>query len=196
MWPWEHVAFGYLLYSAYTRVRHGESPEATSTVAMATAAVLPDVIDKPLAWEFDVFATGSALGHSVFVAAPLLVGVVALSRNADRSAAADGFAVGYASHLLGDLLPASVRSGALVADRLLWPLGSAPPDGHVSLGAGFDHYFAEYLASIVTLDPTPYVAVQAATLLATVALWTADGTPPLPDAIEAARTRGRRLFGD
>lgn len=94
MWPWEHVAFGYLLYSVYAHVRRGEPPDALSTVAMAIAAVAPDLIDKPLAWEFDVFATGYALGHSVFLAVPLLAGVVAVARRTDRLAAADGFAVG------------------------------------------------------------------------------------------------------
>ena len=35
MWPWEHVAVGYLLYSAYVHLRYGESPGKLPTFAVA-----------------------------------------------------------------------------------------------------------------------------------------------------------------
>lgn len=183
MWPWEHVIFGYLLYTVYTHVVHRESPKAVPTAVMAVAAVFPDLIDKPLAWEFGVFSTGYALGHSVFFVIPLTIVVWVFTHDTARSSIGTGFIIGYLSHLLGDVVPVNLRRGEIVIDHLFWPFMIERSIDHGSLGAGIGHYLDGYLTTVLTLEITLYVIVQLTLFFAAFALWLSDGMPPLRSAI-------------
>ncbi|MES3516473.1 MAG: metal-dependent hydrolase [Natronomonas sp.] len=119
MWPWGHVAVAYLLYSAASR-RNGDPPEALSTAAVGFAALLPDLIDKPLAWYLGVLPTGRTLAHSFLFVGPLSVAVYLLARRLDRPAIGVAFGIGAVSHLLLDALPAVWGAGE--AGFLLWPI--------------------------------------------------------------------------
>jgi hypothetical protein len=72
MWPWGHLALGYLLYSPFARARFGRPPTDRATLLLAFGTQLPDLVDKPLAWRLDVLPAGRTLGHS-------LLSVVAVS---------------------------------------------------------------------------------------------------------------------
>jgi len=63
-----------------------DSPTGLEAFAVVLASVLPDLIDKPLAWEYGVFENGYAIGHSLFFAVPLaiLVGMIAHARRHGR----------------------------------------------------------------------------------------------------------------
>jgi len=50
MWPWEHLAFAYVLVSGYYRLAWRSRPTDAAAIVIAVGAVLPDLIDKPLAW--------------------------------------------------------------------------------------------------------------------------------------------------
>ena len=67
MWPWGHVALGYLFYSLYVHWRHDRPPSAPAAIAVGVGTLLPDVIDKPLAWWAAVLPNGRSLAHSAVV---------------------------------------------------------------------------------------------------------------------------------
>ena len=157
MWPWDHVAVAYVCYSLYARLR-GRRPSTVAAFAVFAAALAPDAIDKPLAWYFSVLPSGRSLGHSAFTAA----GVVA---------------IGWVSHLLGDVAYPLVVKGELRVGFLLWPLvpaeaGSSPGAvGHVS------ELFAAFIAYLATPAGATYLLVDVTLLLAALVLWVADGSP-------------------
>ena len=78
MFPWEHAAVAYLLYAGYARWHDGTAPGGWAVLVVLVASQLPDLIDKPLAWQFGLLPSGRSLAHSVFVAVPVVVVVVAL----------------------------------------------------------------------------------------------------------------------
>lgn len=76
MWPWEHLAFGYVLFSLLVRIGR-RRPDDASVYLLVLFTQFPDLVDKPLAWTFGILLSGLSVGHSVFVA--LSVSVVALA---------------------------------------------------------------------------------------------------------------------
>lgn len=173
VWPWEHVAFGYLLYSPLLRVASLRGPDGRMVALLALGAIVPDLVDKTLSWGLGVFPTGYALGHSVFVALP--VGLVLLGRY--RSRLTTAFVAGYWSHLLGDVLD-PLRSGAGVAPaRTLWPVVVGEPyDESLGVSRGVV-YLTEFLAELPATDLTSPAVVYLLLPGIAVLLWLADGAP-------------------
>lgn len=178
MWPWEHLAVGYLAYSTASRLLWGEAPSTRGALVVAAAAVVPDLVDKPLAWRFGVLPAGKSLAHSLFAFLPLagLAGLLGAVRGSQRLSVA--FVVGHASHLVGDVLyPLAVR-GDLRAGFLFWPV--VPVQGGTD--AALPHVRA-LLAAFLSFLGTPrgavYLAAEVGLLAAAVAVWVADGTPVL-----------------
>lgn len=180
MWPWEHAAFGYVLYSLLARVGYRRTPRSAPAVVAVVAAVLPDLIDKPLAWTFGVFASGYSVAHSVFVGLPAILLIAAAARR--RGAAASGLAlvVGYASHLVGDVVYPALIGNSIALSPLLWPLveTSASPTAGVFLDR-FGYYFARYLRVLFSAEYWIYLLLQVALALSVVGLWLRDGKPGL-----------------
>ena len=186
MWPWEHLAFGYVLYSGYTRLRHGRRPERGPVVALVVATQLPDLIDKPLAWTFDVLPTGRSLGHSVFVAGAFLGVVALLARRRGAPAFGPAVAVGYLSHLLGDVIyhvVTQVLRGEATAVEdvafLLWPLVRQPSRETGRLLERTDQLFGEFVTYLGTPDGLVYLALELGLLLLATVFWASDGWPGL-----------------
>jgi hypothetical protein len=75
MWPWEHVVVGYLAYSAVSHAVAGRAPSGRAAIAVAFAALLPDLVDKPLAWGLGVLPSGRSFAHSLVVAVPTVLGI-------------------------------------------------------------------------------------------------------------------------
>jgi hypothetical protein len=126
MWPWGHLAAGYLVYSLYTRLTTGDSPADVPALVALFGTQLPDLVDKPLAYA-DVLPSGRAMGHSVFFA--LVVGAVlwALVRRYDRPHLAVAFGFGHVAHVVGDLVAAVVDQTPVAEfGFLLWPLLPVP----------------------------------------------------------------------
>lgn len=179
MWPWEHLAVGYLAYSLGLRALDREPPSDAGFVAVALASQLPDLVDKPLSWGLGWFPSGYALGHSLLVAVP--VGALALrsARAHPRSRWRVAAVVGYWSHLAADVLN-PVRNGDWPAvERVLWPfVDIAPYDADYGLGRGLV-YVQRFLRDLAATDaPTVlvlYVLVPAAAL----GVWLLDGAPGL-----------------
>ncbi|MFB6165584.1 MAG: metal-dependent hydrolase [Haloarculaceae archaeon] len=177
MWPWEHVAFGYLLYSLWRHGR-GESPAGVPTLALAFGTQLPDLVDKPLSWGVGLFPAGYSVAHSVFVAVPVGAAAVLVAARRDRSAVGVAFAVGYLSHLVGDVINPLRTGDGLGVERVLWPLVRLPGyDRHYDLVGRTVHYLVRFLGELAHLRSLVPVVVYLGILASVVVLWIVDGAP-------------------
>lgn len=177
MWPWEHAAAGYLLYSLGLRALGRDPPADGEAIVLLGGTQLPDLVDKPLSWGLGLFPSGYAVAHSAVVAVPvgLLVSAVLVRKGKTRTGVA--FVVGYWSHLLGDVLSPLRGGDSPVVDRVLWPLVETTPyETDYGLRRGLV-YLDGFVAQLTTLDTTGVVLAYLVVPLATAVLWTLDGTP-------------------
>ncbi|WP_330631665.1 metal-dependent hydrolase [Halocatena halophila] len=180
MWPWGHAATGYLCYSLGTRL-FGRTPTGSATLAVLFGTQLPDLLDKPLSWVFELFPQGYSVGHSVFVAVPVGLFVLLAAYYSSHTETAVGFVVGYWSHLFGDLVFGLVTNNPLTSERLLWPIATLPSytsdlsaiERILAYGISFLHFFAdEGLVPALVLLAIYFGPVVVATLV-----WLYDGHP-------------------
>lgn len=177
MWPWEHLAVGYLLLSLGIRAAGHAPPGPTEVGALVVATQLPDVVDKPLSWGLEVFPTGYAIGHAAVVAVPAGVGLVLLGRRAGAGRTWSVVVVGYWSHLAADVVD-PVRFGlAPDVGRVLWPFVSATPyRTDLGLRRGIV-YLERFLSSGAVLERPGVLVLSVGVPLFTLALWVLDGAP-------------------
>lgn len=180
MWPVGHAAVAYLCYSGH-RTYSGLPPGQTAVIALLIGSQFPDLVDKPLAWQFNILTTGRSLAHSLFVLLPLVFILYALARRRGQETTAVAFGIGAISHTFADAVPA--LWGTDEAAFLLWPwLSITPYEGGSpaimgllldSLGDPF--FFAEFVLGVVAI-----------------VLWRRDGYPGLrliTTTVERGRTR-------
>lgn len=182
MWPWEHLAVGYLCYSAYVRFRYGHPPRRWPALALALATQLPDLIDKPLAWSLSVLPSGFSLGHSVFFATAVVVLAVVLARRRGVPQVGTAVAIGYATHLLGDLAYPVLRGGTTDVGIILWPIVSRPDSARVGLFEETARLFAEFSRFLGTPRGLSYLLFEVVLIGGVLALWAVDGWPGLRTA--------------
>lgn len=189
MWPWTAAAFAYLCYSSYTHVRRREPPGSSAVVVAAVASILPDVVDKPLTWQFGVFRTGYALGHSAFLGLLLLGSAHLLARGSEHPRWGLAFGIGYLSHSVGDVLEALPYEPARTAfARVLWPVVRLPPEHVHGFEGKFGELLAGYLSHLLALDPTPYLVLVSVIGVCALSLWAYDGFPVLRELVLRWRT--------
>lgn len=179
MWPWEHLAFGYLLYTGYTRLRHGEPPGYYPALALAVATQFPDVVDKPLAWTVHVLPTARSLAHSAFTAVGLVTLVAVVARRKGVPAVGTAVAIGYLSHLLGDVLYTVFRGGPLGVWFLLWPLVRQPVRTSPGLVESTTRLLTEFATYLGSPAGQTYLALEVLFLLTVTTIWAVDGLPGL-----------------
>ncbi|THE62896.1 metal-dependent hydrolase [Salinadaptatus halalkaliphilus] len=182
MWPWEHAIVGYLAYSLFAHLYYRASPNGLEAFAVVFASVLPDLIDKPLAWEYGVFETGYALGHSIFFAVPLSIAVGLLARRVGRGRAGVAFGVGYLLHLPADVLDTYVRGGQLAFNVMLWPVDPIEPGHgheHTDFLGEFTRLFGRYSQELLAGELSTYMWIQTGLAGLAVLVWLADGAPVL-----------------
>lgn len=179
MWPWEHLAFGYLCYSAYTHARFGRSPDDRATVILAVGTQSPDLIDKPLAWTFELLPSGHSLGHSLLFALPLLSVVLLATRRLDRIQQGVAFGVGYLSHLPADVLYPLAYGDDVNFGMLFWPLVPATASETAGLLSRAAMLFIEFVGYLSTLQGFVYLLCEITFLLLVFLLWLHDGKPGL-----------------
>ena len=182
MWPWGHLAVGYLCYRGWCATR-GTSPLRGSVlVVLAVSTQLPDLIDKPLAWELGFLATGRSLAHSLVVGLPILFLLWWLL--ADNCQYWVALTIGYLTHLAGDGIQPILAGEYNSLAYLGWPLVRIPEaDVQVSVG------IVEFL---VTPEVTTGYLAQWGLLVVAAVLWAADGFPGL----ERLRPRKTRSVPD
>lgn len=179
MWPWEHLAIGYLAYSLLVRVTERRGPSTGGAVAVAVGTQFPDLIDKPLGWGTALLPSGQSLAHSLLFAMPLLVVVLGLGVAIGRRTGAVAFAVGYLAHLPGDVAYAAMLGGDLNLDFLLWPVIPAAESQHAMIGY-VRELFAQFAAALATPQGAVYLLFEVVLVVGTLAVWVFDGTPGLP----------------
>ena len=167
MWPWGHLAFGYVLYSLGTRARTRAPPTDLNTIALAAGTQFPDLVDKPLAWWVGILPGGRTLAHSLVLMVPLVALLALLARRVGGTTQVTAFAVGYGSHLIGDALGPVLYGSYDELAFLLWPL--TPTVIYDSEPSVVWHF------SSITLTPAFVAELSLGVIV--VALWVVDGYP-------------------
>lgn len=179
MWPWEHLAFGYLVYSLLRRIARAGPPEAAEAGCLFVATQLPDLVDKPLGWGTALIPSGHSLAHSLPVAVSTSLAAYLLGRRYDRGDVGAAFALAYLSHLPGDALYPVVLGDSPTVAFLLWPFVDLPPQRPDALAGHVIDLAVAFLAFLRTPRGLAFLLAEAAFLLATTWLWRRDGWPGL-----------------
>jgi hypothetical protein len=190
MWPWEHLAVGYLVVALALRFGWHRSPDAWTAIAVAVGTQFPDLVDKPLAWQFDVLQSGTSVAHSVFVAVPLSIVVVAVAWRLDRTVVGAAFVVGYLLHLPADAAYGVVYGNGLNFDNLLWPLVTGPGADYGSFVENFQYYLTKFSGVLDSPRGLAIVVFEVSLLGGAFLLWLLDGIPGVP---RIGRPRGRNV---
>lgn len=181
MWPWGHLAVGYVLYSALAHLS-GDSPRDYPTVALALGTQFPDVVDKPLAWSLGVLPSGRSLAHSLITATLLLVCLRWLLVRYGYASVSTAFGIGYLVHIAGDAFVLVVTGEYYYLRFLAWPL--------VPIGGATERGFAAHLSS---LDWSTFSFLDVGLFLVVFGLWVVDGAPGMRPVLAASRRAYRRL---
>lgn len=178
MWPWGHVAVGYLLYSSIVHIRQGRPPDGLAVAALVLGTQFPDLVDKPLAWSFGVLPGGRSLMHSLVTLSVLAVVVHAVARRTGQTDLSFAFILGAFTHPFVDGLKPLLVGEFQYINYLLWPLlGVELPEYY-----GFRFVVFEPLELLlgyepIDLDVTLYMIVQLTLFAAAAVLWWRDGAP-------------------
>lgn len=172
MLPWGHLGVAYLTYSLVVRRVTGRPPRGWPAVALAVGSQLPDLIDKPLAWELGVLPAGRSLGHSlVFIAlVALALHAVVGPRHVATWAA---FVFGQVAHTLTDAAPLVVAGRYEELGYLLWPVTPlAPVPGELQ---------RDIITHILTAEASPMRYLGVVVFLVAGVVWWLDGAPGWPE---------------
>lgn len=195
MFPWEHVVVGYVTFSLLSRVLYRQPPSDLAAVAVVFGSLLPDLVDKPLAWQFGVFETSYGLAHSVLFAVPVCAAVWAVARWRGRAPAGAGLTTGYLLHLPADVLAYWVIRGRWSPERILWPYRKADPTTATDFGSHLLVYVGPYLEELLSGDGSTYLLANLVLAVLAFLLWIVDGRPGPGAVAEAVRGVGRRVAG-
>lgn len=154
MWPWGHGGFAYLVQRGRDAARGRAPVDGAGLAFLLVAAVLPDLVDKPLAWGVGVLPSGRSLAHSLLVLAPALALAAVVEGHRTGGTRWTGLAaVGVLTHVAGDLADVALGlkpNWSFVAWPVLAVPADAPPSG---------------------LTLTPYQGLQVALAAAALVLW-------------------------
>lgn len=178
MWPWEHLAVGYLLYSLLVRATGRSRPRGRDVLAVGLGSQFPDLVDKPLGWGTTLLPSGTSLAHSLLFAIPIATLVVLVARYR-RSSTGTAFAVAYLAHIPSDVLYPVVLGEELRVGFLLWPLVPVDPMPPTNIVARVSELFTDFLGVVSTQAGLRFLFLEAFLLGATLLLWHADGLPGL-----------------
>jgi hypothetical protein len=188
MWPWGHLAVGYVAFSGFVRFRLGGRPSGRAALVLAVATQLPDLIDKPLIWQFGVLR--SSVAHSLLVGVPIAMGLGIGLWARGRPEVGGAFAIGYGSHVFGDLLFGWLFGRPPLLQAFLWPLYRSSAPAAPGFGPKVWELLQKSTALLESSMGRVYFLLMFVLLVATLALWIADGAPGL-DELRAV-VRGQR----
>ncbi len=177
MWPWEHLAIGYLAYSAYVHFVDDVSPTTYQAMAVAVGTQFPDLVDKPLAWTLSVVGSGVSIAHSVFTAVGLSAVVVLVSRRVGHRKLGVAFAVGYLLHLPADMAYPVLLGQQPQLEAFLWPVVTTTASASGGFLANFAYYAVRFVAFLGTGRGALFLVLEFVLLGTTAAVWIIDGHP-------------------
>ncbi|OYR56612.1 metal-dependent hydrolase [Halorubrum halodurans] len=170
MLPWGHAAFGYLIYSVYSRWKIGHPPIGLAVFALGLGTLFPDLIDKPLTWTIPLLPYGRSLSHSLITFALIVLVLWTLIRHPDQRTLVGAFTIGYFSHLVADSIHPAFTQEYAGLGYWLWPLTSVPESEPRS--------FIEFF---LTLEATPMVVFGGVLTVVGLVVWVYDGMPGIKD---------------
>lgn len=193
MWPWEHVAAGYLLVSLCSHAVGAGSPDGRIALAAAFGAVFPDLVDKPLSWTFGVFPSGYTVAHSAFVLPVFALAVWLAGSARDERGLAVAFLLGHVSHLAGDVAYPFVLGDGWAVTAVLWPVVETP---NSAAGAGLLaralFYFGSWFGRLRAFEFGPLLLFETALVGVVVAVWLYDGAPVVAECRAYLTARAER----
>ncbi|MFC6733994.1 MULTISPECIES: metal-dependent hydrolase [unclassified Haladaptatus] len=169
MWPWGHLAVGYLSYSLGARWRDA-SLRGHEALAVAFGTQFPDLVDKPLGWDLALLPSGRSLAHSLITALVVIAIVVAIARRFDRERVAWVFSLGYLSHLAADGFQPFVLGQFEFLTYLGWPLLPLPP---------YENESRSIVEHLLALDWSTFFAIELGITAIAITVWVYDGMPGL-----------------
>ncbi len=149
MWPWGHLAVGYLAYSGFRRLWTNCPPTSFETLSLAVGTQFPDLVDKPLAWGLNVLPTGRSLAHSLLTVSLLLAVTYRYCRRKGIQNLWIAFAVGYLTHPFADVLQPMIAGEYESVTFLLWPILELPAKQPVTLSSSVPGFFLFELSLVV-----------------------------------------------
>ncbi|WP_410767560.1 metal-dependent hydrolase [Haloferax sp. DFSO60] len=177
MWPWEHLAVGYIAVSMWARAAN-RPLDGFAVLAVAFGTQFPDLIDKPLAWSFNIFPGGISVAHSVFVSIPLALLVVLVSRRYGVTTVGVAFALGYLSHIPADLFYSGFFFGNYGAlDSFLWPLSHSGETATNGFFGQVWYYLSRFIFYLRRPEALAYLLFELVLVGSAFVLWIADGKP-------------------
>ena len=179
MWPWDHLAVGYLVVSLWRRHRSGRPPREAEAVAVVIGSQLPDLIDKPLGWGTTLLPTGHSFAHSLSVAVPTAVIAYLLADRFGRADVGVAFSLAYLSHLPGDVFYPMVLGDSPNLSFLFWPFVDVPASQTDALAGRVIELFVEFVEFLATPNGLAFLAVEMTLLFVTFLMWRQDGWPGL-----------------
>lgn len=178
MWPWEHLAVGYIAISVALGLS-GRRVDDQVALLVLFGSQFPDLVDKPLAWSLEVLPSGTSLAHSVFVAIPLTAAVVLVAHRRGSIHFGVAFGLAYLLHLPSDALYETLTVGGPPSfDIILWPLVPKPPGGDTAgLFSKTLYYLDRYKTFLTQPQAVRYLVLELLLLVSALALWIRDGRP-------------------
>lgn len=190
MWPWEHLALGYLLFTAFVHLVYRERPGDVSTIALALGTQAPDLVDKPLGWTFGFYSTGYGAAHSVLVAGPFLGLVLAAALHYGRPRVGLGLALGWSSHMLADVVDPLRYGHPPNVGRVFWPVVRF--DGYerdLSFFERFGAYAGEFVGLALAPEYRVFLFAYLSIFAVVFVVWLFDGGPGLRGLVRLATDR-------
>lgn len=177
MWPWDHLAVGYVAYSLGRRVASRPPPSVGAAIAVLVGSQFPDLVDKPLGWSLGVLPSGVSLAHSLLFALPVCTAVYAWRWRAGAPEQGVAFAVATLLHPVADALYPAVLGQEHKLEILLWPLLPVTHSSPVSVTNHLFHLASQFGAVVLGPRGVAVVGLEVALLATATWLWLADGRP-------------------
>ncbi|WP_416841506.1 metal-dependent hydrolase [Haloferax sp. DFSO52] len=177
MWPWEHVAVGYILVSLWARATNRRL-DGRAALAVVFGTQFPDLVDKPLSWSIGLLPSGISVAHSIFVSIPLALLVVLVARRFDMTVVGVAFALGYLSHIPADLFYSGFFFGNYRAlQSFLWPISYGPESSGVGFLSQTWYFLSRFLVYLRRPEAWAYIIFELLLVGSAVRLWIRDGAP-------------------
>lgn len=177
MYPWGHLAVGYVAYTCWRRLVSRMPPGDRAVFVLVLATQFPDLVDKSLQFGFGLY-DGRSVGHSLLVVLPLCVGLYVVARRYGSDEVGAPFTVGLLSHLAADSVPALLPNSTRPDPTyLLWPVLEPPsyeiqnPEEHV------ERLLAAVQGETARQVATDLLFLEGILVLSLGVLWAVDGFP-------------------